>query len=199
MLLQQDNLIRSRRCIWLGILALVLMYAYGKAYMTYSADTAILQSSVSNLNLATILTEKQPIVFTESVVNAADSLSKTVFRYHAVLVSRTRVHAPKQADAWTKCLARWTLLVPRSVPGSMDATDVDVRHPSRPIDVVRIKLKPNQPLVLPPGWLFRLADSNPNSAARIDVTDMYDVLCLLLRPLATVLLRHREPSQKTLS
>jgi hypothetical protein len=173
-------------------LACILVWIYVRHYATYAKGVEILQTSVTNPALSGLLQEKMPVVLNERVVDS-QRLFATIFKYQYVFKSDRVIHAhpltDEKSSSWNRSFARYLVLVPSS-PSSHDFY-VDVRHPRYPENTVRIKLEADRPVILPPGWLYRALSSGEkkNNRAEVRVHQAFDLIHLLLRPIASFLLK----------
>ena len=173
------------------VLGCIFAAIYVRHYMQVAPEVRILQSSISNPTIPDALRELCPLVIDESLVDPM-SLCASTLKYQYVW-RRTRTIDSTKPGAWHRCTARFTI-----VWCAGHAASIDVRNPRLPDNVVRIRLRADQPLILPPAWWCQLVAPDP-AAARHDVRlracETYDILHLVLLPVASLLLgRSSRPS-----
>lgn len=174
------------------VCGVVVVYVYVGHYMKYAPDVKILQTSISNHKMALVLQERYPIVIDEAVVDS-NNLFSTIFKYQYSFKQKTVLSSSasdKRLQQWRRCFSRFTVVV-----SQQDKLSVDVRHPFKPLEVTRIKMRRDQSLILPPRWLFRPVpslSSQSGGAVSVIIYEAYDLLHLLLRPFAALLLSHNK-------
>ena len=190
----RDTIARARTTVILQILAASLAVVYLRYYLKYNPSVELLQTSVSNASLPKVLAEKLPIVLDESIVHV-ESLLQTIFKYQYCYSRRKQVDIRGEGAPWIPCRARFTLVWSASA-----SAEVDVRHPMKPLDIIRVKLRADQPLILPPRWLYKpitiihaasKTGTPQNYIKKADVLEVFDFLHLAFWPLAPLLLTHR--------
>lgn len=143
---------------WYWILLVVLVVIYLSYYYRYPAEVAILQNTLSDMDLNALL-QKQPIVVEDRVSNLQE-LAAAWFKYHY----KTGVHHVAQTDeSWARNRYRYLVIQPTQ------SAELMLYPPGKPMDasgtapdpaetLLVIPLAPNQPCVLPLHWRFRFHD-----------------------------------------
>lgn len=172
-----------------SVCAIVVAWIYLRFYLRLSPGIDILQTSISNPNIPDVLRERYPIVLDEAIVDLT-SIFATILRFQYCWRVKRTVNVGAAHAAWSRCFSRYTVIVL-----NYDGGYVEVRHPLKAADIVRIKLRRDQPLLLPPRWLYRPAPHTDNGmevkGGALTVYDTYDWLHLVLRPFAALLLTHK--------
>jgi hypothetical protein len=132
--------------------------------MTASSSVQILQTKLENCT-PELLSEKQPVVLTDRVIDHADLL-KTTFKYQFLTSEPKHGMTPGVRYVTT---ARFTLLF-----SSAQDTHVDLAHPKALDDLVRVKLRSGMTLVVPPRWTVC-------PGAAVSCIKLYDSFHALLR------------------
>jgi hypothetical protein len=191
----------------LVLIASILLYAYGRAYFAVVPTVSISQTSIENpaLSAEGLLREKVPIVLQESVISH-DALVKSIFKYQVAWWTRRKLcdnrDPQNKRQPRIRCKARWTLVTgsvetlgptepePNPEYGSeSNELAVDLYHPDRRYNPLRVKLRQDQPLIIPPRWSFSCqmpdrTSGTPRTSRKYGtcytITHLYDALHLAL-------------------
>ena len=150
--------------LWV-IIVFLLALIYIRYYTTPSRYPELVQTTLA-LCTPELLSEKNPILLTDRVVNHADLLG-TVFKYQ---YARSSVPAPLRGGAnKMKTDARFTLIYTTMASNVV----VDIELPNTHHQM-RVLLRVHETLVVPPRWTIR-------PAADVTVIKLYDMFHVLSR------------------
>jgi hypothetical protein len=164
------------------VLLVTILIAYIYAYLKTNPQFQILQTSISKIQPRHLF-EKSPIIIEEPIVNPLDMV-KTTFKY---LYIRKKTKMINRFDVLTQNKSRFVILTPKQ-----GGAYIQISHPSntnaiknmasakdsksiRP-PLVDIKLSPNQVIVLPPYWWYKV-----ESSSQIQLIELDDMLSILFK------------------
>jgi hypothetical protein len=140
-----------------------VIYIVSRYYLTPAANVTIIQSKVSEFDIKTLF-EKDPIILEEGVVDASQVLN-AYFNY--LYTFKYRI-APN--NKWCHNKARYLII--------HNAQYLQIAHPSNKgnpsPNYVDIRLQPNQLVILPSLWLYKVKGGS--------LTALFDVPSIVLYP-----------------
>ena len=145
---------RSSNQLWIILLVLVVLI-YLRYYVKVNSNFDILQIPVSSLKLEH-LTEKSPIVISESIVNV-NAFINTVFKFLYIFKNTKTSHQMIASTSWNTNKAKYTIFVCNKNNGI-----VSISHPKHKSTInppfIDISLTKNQVLILPAWWRYKIPD-----------------------------------------
>lgn len=178
--------------VLLSVVVILIVCLYTQYYSKYNKKYEIIQSSLSNISLD-LLYERNPIIIEDTIANPRHLL-KTLFKYSYTFV--------KEMDVTTtnifKIKSKFCLVY--SVDTNTPSVQLNLVNPiynekntfkwktsadglmttSTPlnetnIEYITLKLKPNQPVIIPTHWLAQ----TDHPMHKIDLDDPMSCLCLM--------------------
>ena len=144
-------------------LTVSITYIILRYYLTPAATVTIIQSKVSEFDIR-ILFDKDPIILEEKVVNPGEIL-QAYFNYLYTIKYRV-----VPTNKWSQNKARYLVI--------HNAETLQIAHPSNkgnPVpNFVDIRVQPNQLVILPSLWLYKVKGGT--------LTALYDIPSIVLYP-----------------
>jgi hypothetical protein len=178
-------------------IALLLGALIAWIYIRYYVKVApggfeLLQTSIANASIHDVLAEKRPLVLQEPLESVDSLLSTTLRHLKPLSFVDKNARQNNNKNIWRRCIARYTIIA--FTDNSVPWHELDIRHPFMPCDVARIRLEPNQVVILPPRYLYRPADFDGASKS-MHLAEVYDPLHMLMRPFAALLLTSKSEAK----
>lgn len=142
-----------------------IVFIVSRYYLTPATNVTIIQSRVSEFDIK-VLFDKDPIILEEKVVNP-EEIIQAYFNY---LYSFRFQLPPLPYPKWCYSKARYLVI--------HNAESLQIAHPSNKgnpaPNFVDIRLTPNQLVILPSMWLYKVKGGS--------LTALYDIPSVLLYP-----------------